>query len=64
MKTKIIKAVVAGATYLATNENSKKTILGTYSDGSTRCLIDAIGGEFISPNGREEIVKKIRNNNR
>lgn len=43
---------------LLTSENSQKFLCGTYSNGDTRSLADAIQGEFISPEDRAKWEKK------
>lgn len=47
------------------DESIKKTILGTYSDGTPRSVVDAYRDELLSPEDRtmmEERMKEIRKN--
>ena len=53
-----IAGMGAVVTVLTENEKLKKSILGEYSDGSTRSLKDCIDGEFLSPKQKEKINKK------
>lgn len=64
MKHKIIKTVVAGAAYVLKNEDCRKALLGSYSDGTPRSLVDAIQGEFVSTKDREKINKKNKKKNK
>ena len=39
------------------DESIGKTLFGTYGDGTTRSLADAIDGECISPKDRQKAMK-------
>ena len=56
-----IGAEVGGriAKEVSDNDNMKKTIFGTYSDGSPRSMSDMISGEIVSPEDRLAITRKI-----
>ena len=56
----IINTVVAVGETLVRNEDFKKFICGTYSDGSPRNLPDAINGEMYSPKQKKKMDKRIR----
>lgn len=54
-----VVAVVGEVINAATNEDLRKTILGTYSDGQPRSVIDALNGEVLSPKQqRKKLYKK------
>jgi hypothetical protein len=52
----IISAVAAGATTVLSNDGIQKMLCGTYSDGKTRNLPDAVTGEFLSPEQKKNIL--------
>lgn len=43
---------------LAEDKNVRRIVFGTYSDGSTRSLSDAINGEILSPKDKVKYKKK------
>lgn len=45
---------------VVTNEDLRKTILGTYSDGKPRSLVDAMNDEVLSPKQRQKKLYKKR----
>lgn len=55
----IIEVVVAAGGAIAGNEKISKVLYGTYADGTTRSLPDAINGEIYSP---EQKAKAYDNN--
>ena len=58
-KKKMIKTAVKVGAELLFSDKAQKAICGTYSDGTTRSLKDAINDEIISPSDREswELMK-------
>ena len=59
-KMKQIKSAIkiAGAIgEILSDESLTKAVFGTYGDGSTRSLADAIDGECISPKDRQKAMK-------
>lgn len=58
-KKKIIKAAMKVGAELLFSDKAQKAFCGTYSDGTTRSLKDAINDEIISPSDREtwELMK-------
>lgn len=40
------------------NKDLQKMVLGEYSDGSTRSIPDAIGGEVYSPKTKGKAIKR------
>lgn len=54
--TKIIEAVGV----IVTSKQMQKAVLGTYSDGTTRNVPDAINGEIYSPKQKAEMDKKVK----
>lgn len=60
---KLVEVAGRAAKAVSENDDIKKTILGTYSDGTPRSLVDAYQGEILSPEDRlliEERMKEIR----
>lgn len=51
--------IVTGADLFLNNKKAQKTILGTYSDGSPRSIIDALNGETISAKDKLLITKRL-----
>lgn len=45
---------------VVTNEDLRKTVLGTYSDGKPRSIIDAYNGEVLSPKQKQKKLYKKR----
>ena len=55
-----VSKIVAGAKIVASAANEMgitKTLLGTYADGTTRSLPDAIQGEIYSPKQKGKAIK-------
>jgi len=59
---KIAGALITLAGEITDNKKLKKSILGTYSDGSTRSVVDAVTGEYLSSSSKEKIKKKKKKN--
>lgn len=57
-KGKIIKAIAESTISIATNKDVQKMVLGTYADGTTRSMKDAIDGEILSPSQKKKLKKK------
>lgn len=57
---KATKALITAMAGILTNKKVKKTILGEYSDGTTRSFADAVTGEIISPEDKERYLFKKR----
>ena len=53
-----VKEIISVASELIANEDVKKTVLGTYSDGSSRSIGDAFSGEILSPKDKETYIYK------
>lgn len=45
---------------VVTNEDLRKTVLGTYSDGKPRSVVDALNDEVLSPKQRRKKLYKKR----
>lgn len=52
----VTTAVIEAAGVLLKSKSVQKTILGTYSDGKTRSVADAIEGEFLSPKQKAKLL--------
>lgn len=46
------------------NGDLQKVLLGTYSDGTTRSLPDAIDGEIYSPKQKGKAIKRNKKRNK
>lgn len=49
------------------HDGLQRTILGTYTNGDARSLLDAINGELLSPEDRlliEDRIRKIKKRNK
>lgn len=58
-----LDTVITAATQIigvVTNEDLRKTVLGTYSDGKPRSIIDAYNGEVLSPKQKQKKLYKKR----
>lgn len=66
MNTEAVIAILGAAGTLLTSKKFKKAAFGTYSDGTTRSLADAISGEVRSPADRDRKYgkKKKKKHNR
>ena len=53
-----LKEVGTAAIAILSNSTIQKMVLGTYSDGETRSLPDALNGEVLSPKTKEKYKKK------
>lgn len=53
-----LKEVGTAAIAILSNTVVQKMLLGTYSDGETRSLPDALNGEVLSPKSKEKYKKK------
>lgn len=53
-----ITKLIGVVTETLTDKNVQKALFGTYSDGSSRSLVDCVNGEFLSPKDREKYVYK------
>ena len=58
MAKEIIDTIVAVTTKLCESDDFRKFMCGTYADGSTKSLPDAITGETLSPEQKEKVKKK------
>ena len=56
--TKIAEVVALIGKEVLGDSNIKKFTLGTYTDGSPRNFVDAINGEYLSPNTKKKHNKK------
>ena len=54
-----VETIVSVLNGLGENKKVQKTILGTYSNGKTRSVIDALKGEIISPEDQLLITKRL-----
>ena len=51
---------VVGGAVIGLFEKEKDTILGKYSDGTTRNIPDAINGETLSAKDKEKTLKRVK----
>ena len=56
--SKALSLLSDGIEKLCENEDVKSAVLGKYSDGDTRSLIDAAFGEFLSPKQKKKMLNK------
>lgn len=47
---------VETATTLLSSKSIQKSLLGTYADGKTRSVADALNGEFLSPKQKAKMM--------
>lgn len=64
MNTEAVIAILGAAGTLLTSKKFKKAAFGTYSDGTTRSLVDAISGEVRSPADRDRKYGKKKKKKR
>ena len=57
-KSNDLVSVLSPLIDMLNTDNVKKTILGTYSDGTIRSVTDAMDGEIFSPKTRAKILRK------
>lgn len=60
----IVGGAVVGAANLIKDEKVSKFLVGTYADGETRNITDAVNGEFLSPKQKENWEKKKKKKNK
>ena len=53
MDPKVLKALGSAVIDIAGDKKVQKVVLGTYTDGTTRSVVDALSGEFLSGKDRE-----------
>lgn len=56
---KILEAVGAAVSAGVSNKKIMKALVGEYTDGTPRSLIDALNGEILSPKDRLLIEERI-----
>lgn len=59
-KLETFVTVAAEVIGVVTNEDLRKAILGTYSDGKPRSVVDAMNDEVLSPKQRQKKLYKKR----
>lgn len=52
-KTEAIIAIIGAVGAFITSKPFRKAMFGTYTDGTTRSLTDALDGEFRSPSSKQ-----------
>ena len=57
---KTIGAIIAGVKSVCSDKKTQKMVLGEYSDGKRRNLIDALNGEVLSPEQKSKKLYKKR----
>lgn len=57
-KSAAILKVVKGIADMALSDDGKKFLCGTYGNGDSRSLFDAINDQYIDPKTREKMLKK------
>ena len=57
-KSNAVIKVIKEVSGIALSESGQKFLCGTYSDGKTRNVVDAMRDEFMSPETREKMTKK------
>lgn len=55
---KVISNIVDIGKSIVGDDDVKKFLCGTYADGSTRNLTDAINGDFLSPKQKKKAISK------
>ena len=55
---KIAEVIAVIGKEVVGNSDIKKFAFGTYTDGSTRNVVDAINGEYMSPKTKKKHLKK------
>lgn len=55
---KAISVIIDVASTILANERVGKFLCGSYSDGSSRSLIDSLNGEYLSPMDKVKKSKK------
>lgn len=55
---KEILSIASSAVDFLTSDKGLRIVCGTYSDGKTRSVVDALRDEYISPKDRERWEKK------
>lgn len=58
MDPKVLKALGSAVIDIAGDKKVQKVVLGTYTDGTTRSVVDALSGEFLSGKDREKYLKE------
>ena len=53
-----ITSVVSVVTGALTDKGVQRALLGVYSDGTPRSLIDCVNGEILSPKDKEKYIYK------
>lgn len=53
-----IRGIINGISDIALSEEGQRFICGTYSNGKTRSVVDAMRDEYISPDDRAAWDKK------
>lgn len=48
--------IISTVADVASNKGIQKMVLGEYTDGSPRSILDAIDGEILSPKDRKKYV--------
>lgn len=61
-KVKALEKIVLVAGEVLSSSTVQKMVLGTYSDGTTRSLPDAIDGEIYSPGEKAKMAKRCIGN--
>lgn len=55
---KVLGVIIDVASTILANERVGKFLCGSYSDGSSRSLIDSLNGEYLSPKDKVKKSKK------
>lgn len=62
MNKEVIESGLALVQTVASNKNVQKAVLGTYSNGKTRSVVDAISKEYLSPKEKAKYKKILSEN--
>lgn len=60
----LVKSIIDTSIKVLSSSKFKKTIFGTYSDGTARSLVDSVNGEVLSPKQKKNKIykkKKVKN---
>lgn len=57
-----VGAIISTAIDVVSSDKMRKTLFGTYSNGKSRNLTDAIHNEVVSPEDKLKITKRIKKN--
>lgn len=59
-----ITTIVSAVADALTDKGVQRALLGVYSDGTPRSLIDCVNGEILSPKDKEKYIYKKKDKNK